>query len=75
MKGFLRCMYSHLGGILISIINKIMNELLWYRRNKIIKHVSIGTHGDLKGKEFVIGSAIWLLGNCMQLSAIKEYSK
>ena len=35
-----------------------MNELLLYGCNKINKHASIGTQGDPKGKESVIGSAI-----------------
>ena len=38
----------------------------WYRHNKINKCASFRTHSDPKGK------AIWLVSNCMHLSAIKE---
>ena len=34
-----------------------------------LKHASIGTHGDLNGKESVIGTIIWLVGNRTHLSA------
>ena len=49
-----------------------MNVLLLYRSNRVGKCASVGTHNEPKGKESDIGNAIWLVGDHMHLSTIKE---
>ena len=45
-----------------------------YRRNRIGKWASVRSHGNPKGTNMVsyVGNAMWLVGNCMHLSVIKE---
>ena len=43
-----------------------------YRHSKIDMCASVGIHRNAKGKESVLSSAIWLVGNQVHLSAIKE---